>query len=249
MGGGFLGDRRQPRLRVTLSWFYSPAHWLIFSGGRFCGKLRLPLPRSALEGLKQAARAGYWSARLGGMGKGVIIEPSVLIRHHPERVFLGDYSYLDSYVELWVDQPIKIGRYVHMAQYSYIQSGAEVTIGDYAGIAAGVLIYGASNTYRTPEGKEKTILLSMSGSAPPDLQYVYKAPVFIDEYAFIGTNSVVLPGVRIGRGAVIGASSVVTEDIPPYTIAVGIPARPIKKREIPPSELGRLQSSEEASQQ
>ena len=46
----------------------------------------------------------------------------------------------------------------------------------------------------------------------------------------------VLPGVRIGKGAIIGAGSVVTGDIPPYTIAVGIPARVVKKRVIPGSE-------------
>ena len=48
---------------------------------------------------------------------------------------------------------------------------------------------------------------------------------------WIGTNSVVLPGVTIGKGAVIGAGTVVTKDIPEYAIAVGNPARVIKYRE------------------
>jgi virginiamycin A acetyltransferase len=57
-----------------------------------------------------------------------------------------------------------------------------------------------------------------------------KGPVIIEEDVFIGSNSVVLPGVRIGRGSVIGAGSVVTKDIPKYSIAVGNPAMVISKR-------------------
>jgi acetyltransferase-like isoleucine patch superfamily enzyme len=51
--------------------------------------------------------------------------------------------------------------------------------------------------------------------------------VFIGAYTFIGTSSVILPGVRIGKGCIIGAGSVVTHDIPDYAIAVGNPARVI----------------------
>lgn len=50
------------------------------------------------------------------------------------------------------------------------------------------------------------------------------------QHAWIGGNVVVLPGVTIGEGAVIGAGSLVSKDIPPYTVAVGVPARVIKKR-------------------
>jgi len=56
-------------------------------------------------------------------------------------------------------------------------------------------------------------------------------PVSIGDGSWLGINVSVLPNVRIGKGCVIGAHSVVTENIPDYHIAVGIPARVIKARD------------------
>lgn len=53
--------------------------------------------------------------------------------------------------------------------------------------------------------------------------------VIVEDNVWIGDNVVIIPNVKIGYGAIIGANSVVTKDVPPYTICVGIPARPIKK--------------------
>lgn len=55
-------------------------------------------------------------------------------------------------------------------------------------------------------------------------------PVFVGEAAWIGAHVVVLPGVRIGRGAVIGANSIVNRDIPDNAVAVGAPARVVRMR-------------------
>ena len=57
-----------------------------------------------------------------------------------------------------------------------------------------------------------------------------KGPVTIEEDVWIGSNTVILPGLKIGRGSVIGAGSIVTADIPRYSIAAGNPARVIAKR-------------------
>ncbi|MDR0436598.1 MAG: sugar O-acetyltransferase [Propionibacteriaceae bacterium] len=65
----------------------------------------------------------------------------------------------------------------------------------------------------------------------PDLRVDYNRfslPVVIEDKVWIGANTVVLPGVRIGYGSVIGAGSVVTHDIPPLVVAVGAPCRVLR---------------------
>ncbi|MBL0886427.1 sugar O-acetyltransferase [Myceligenerans indicum] len=57
----------------------------------------------------------------------------------------------------------------------------------------------------------------------------YSEPVVVEDKVWIGSNAVVLPGVRVGHGSVIGAGSVVTRDIPPMTVAVGVPCRPVRE--------------------
>ena len=63
----------------------------------------------------------------------------------------------------------------------------------------------------------------------------FSEPIVIEDKVWIGSNTVVLPGVKIGFGAVIGAGSVVTHDIPPMTVAVGVPChilRPITDEDL-----------------
>jgi acetyltransferase-like isoleucine patch superfamily enzyme len=61
----------------------------------------------------------------------------------------------------------------------------------------------------------------------------HKGSVTIQADAWIGTGAVILPGVTIGEGAVVGANSVVTKSVPPYTVVGGIPARRIKEVSVP----------------
>lgn len=55
-------------------------------------------------------------------------------------------------------------------------------------------------------------------------------PVQIGDYAWVGTRSMILPGVTIGKGAVVAAGAVVTKSVPEYTIVAGVPAKPVRKR-------------------
>ena len=212
--------------------FYS----IIFNLARPFGYLRLPTYSSTFRYALSTARAGYWQAKVGKIGKGVRIDSGVIIRGQAKNVEIGDYSYIDTNVHLEVHEPIRIGKYVHIAHDVMIQSAAEVRLGDFTAVASGSRIYAGSNKYKTQDGREKNILISMSACAPPDLQYSESSPVIIEDYAFVGLECVILPGVRIGKGAVIGAGSVVIKDIPPYTIAVGIPAKPVGQRPIPETE-------------
>ncbi|HPU00025.1 MAG TPA: DapH/DapD/GlmU-related protein, partial [Armatimonadota bacterium] len=63
----------------------------------------------------------------------------------------------------------------------------------------------------------------------PDFANVL-APIVIEDYVWIGSRATVLPGVRIGRGAVVAAGAVVTRDVAPLTVVGGVPARPIGER-------------------
>lgn len=65
----------------------------------------------------------------------------------------------------------------------------------------------------------------------PDLRYDFNrfsAPIVVEDKVWIGSNAVVLPGVTIGYGSVIGAGSVVSRDVPPMVVAVGVPCRPLR---------------------
>jgi len=61
-------------------------------------------------------------------------------------------------------------------------------------------------------------------------QGIISKGIKIEDDVWIGSNSTVLDGVTIGRGSVIGAGSVVTQDIPPFSVALGVPAKLIKER-------------------
>ncbi|MEI7982671.1 MAG: acyltransferase [Bacteroidota bacterium] len=64
---------------------------------------------------------------------------------------------------------------------------------------------------------------------PISMQGVTTAPIVIEDESWIGSNSVVLPGVTIGKHCVVAAGSIVTKDVPPYSIAAGNPARIMKQ--------------------
>jgi acetyltransferase-like isoleucine patch superfamily enzyme len=94
---------------------------------------------------------------------------------------------------------------VYMAGHAAISVGKRVCIND------GVTILTASHDVLDPEWKHT------------------KAAVIIEDYVWIGTNAMILPGVQIGRGAVVGAAAVVTKSVAAGTIVAGNPARPISK--------------------
>ena len=106
-----------------------------------------------------------------------------------------------------------IGDFSHISAISCIEIGNNVRMGKHILITDNA--HGASN-------------FSMLDTAPNYRPLVSKGPVVIDDNVWIGANSCILPGVHIGRSAIIGAGSVVTKDIPPYAIAGGNPAKVIR---------------------
>ena len=108
-------------------------------------------------------------------------------------------------------------------EYSFINIGCvldvHVELGRYAMLAPQVAIIGGDHLYNKPG---VPIIFTGRPEPPP--------VTMIGDDAWIGYGAIILAGVKIGRGSIVGAGSVVTKDIPPYEIHAGIPARKIGER-------------------
>lgn len=112
---------------------------------------------------------------------------------------------------------IIIGDRLHMAQRSSIVSAFSITIGNEVTLGPGAIIIDNNHGIRyLDSGVMKQPLTG--------------APIIIGDFVWLGANVCVLPGVTIGRGAVVGAGSVVTHDVDEFSIVAGVPARVIGNR-------------------
>lgn len=149
-----------------------------------------------------------------------IYEPVIILK--PDMVKIADTARIDSFVKIEGGQGVNIGEYVHICSFAHINIGSgNVILENYSGVSSGAKILGGSNKF---DGK------SMSAAAPPHMQVVERKTTVLGKYAFLGVNSVVLPGVKIGNGAVIGAGAIVTKNVPDYEIWAGTPAKKIGER-------------------
>jgi acetyltransferase-like isoleucine patch superfamily enzyme len=117
---------------------------------------------------------------------------------------------------------IQIGADVEMNDYVHIGAIESVTIGNRVLIASKVFITDHDHGSYGKDGVQTDPRIS------PSKRPLTALPVVIEDDVWLGEFVSVLAGVRIGRGSVIGTMSTVTRDIPPYSIAVGSPARIIK---------------------
>lgn len=110
---------------------------------------------------------------------------------------------------------IVIGDHCQVNEDVYIQSAM---IGNYVMIAQHVAILAVTHNF---EAIDVPIILQGSTGVKP---------VIINDDVWIGRNVVVMPGITIGKGAIVGAGAVVTKDVPPYAIVGGVPAKVIRYR-------------------
>jgi acetyltransferase-like isoleucine patch superfamily enzyme len=125
------------------------------------------------------------------------------------------------------------GGRVTIGAKTWINSGAvlgcavKISIGDGVMVAHGVTIYDNNNH---PTELEKRIEIA-NQEYPPNLiswKNSIKQEVLIGDYAWIGMHSIILKGVRVGRGAIVAAGSVVVKDVPEMCVVAGNPAKPVK---------------------
>lgn len=144
---------------------------------------------------------------------------SNLIRYGILRLFSRNIrsKYVADGVTIWFPWNVKIGKNSSLNQGVLIDGYGGVNIGQGVRIAAYVCINTADHEYADPD-----IFIKDQG-------YVV-AEINIEDDVWIGAGTKINKGVRIGKGCVIGSGSVVTHDIPPFSIAVGVPCHVIRSR-------------------
>lgn len=120
---------------------------------------------------------------------------------------------------------INIGKFV-VLQCTRIISNLSVTIKDHCMCSWGSVITDSWLSPATyPKYLRRSMLERIAKSANRHLEFVHPSRVIIEENVWIGFEAVILPGVKIGRGAVIGCKTVISEDVPEYAVVVGNPSR------------------------
>lgn len=141
------------------------------------------------------------------------------------KISIGDNSRIDDFCVLSASHSeIIIGQYVHIAVFCCLTGRALIRLDDFSGLSSRVSIYSTNDDY---SGAVLT-----NPCIPSQFGGVSSKPVILEKHVVVGTNTTILPGVTIGQGAAIGAYSLITRNIDENTIAVGVPAKPIKKRKL-----------------
>jgi acetyltransferase-like isoleucine patch superfamily enzyme len=134
---------------------------------------------------------------------------------------IGDESKIGTFVE--IQKGAHVGKNVKISSHSFICEG--VTIEDEVFIGHGVMFINDKYPRSTTE----------SGSLQTEADWVC-VPTLIKRGASIGSNATILCGVTVGEGAIVGAGSVVTKDVPPWTVVAGNPAQNLRVLERPQQE-------------
>ena len=147
-------------------------------------------------------------------GSGVKIGAGVGFKH-PETFEIGDEVFIgdQAYIQGRFDGRCVIGRKVWIGPHSYFDA-RDLVLEEYVGWGPGAKVLGSQHT-----------------GVPPDVPIIQTdleiKPVRVGAWADIGTNAVLLPGVTIGKGAMVGAGAVVIQDVPAFAKVAGVPAKVI----------------------
>lgn len=177
-------------------------------------------------GPRSSAAARYVAARLINYTTNHVISqiPSYAVRHLWYRRVVGismgagSSVQMDCHVSFYGPGQVRrtgvrLGRRVHINRGCELGAQGALTIGDDASISSEVVLLTGGRHYDAP---------GFHG---------YALPIVIGEKAYIGMRAIVMPGVTVGRGAVVAAGSVVTRDVPPMAIVAGWPARVVGERQ------------------
>jgi acetyltransferase-like isoleucine patch superfamily enzyme len=162
---------------------------------------------------------------LGSIGDGSVVYPP-FHSNNPQHIHIGKNTcvfwdgWLDTFPEyrsVKFDSRLDIGDNTYIGLRSHINAIGHMKIGSNVVIADGVYI---SDNLHGYEDVNTPVM---------EQPLVSAGPVVIEDDVWLGERVCVLPNVTIGRHSVIGSNSVVTKDVPPYCVAVGSPAKVIKR--------------------
>jgi len=179
--------------------------------------LRLFLERQARRRLRSYVSLGRGSR---ATHKKIVVQEGCSIA-------IGDDSLIDAGISF--DKPdarVTIGNRTFIGASSLV-CAQSIVIGDDVMIAWGsTLVDHNSHALSWSERRDDVVNW---GRGVKDWSFVKTAPVVVRDKAWIGFNCIILKGVTIGEGAIVGAGSVVTKDVPPYTVVAGNPARTVRE--------------------
>lgn len=148
------------------------------------------------------------------------------------RIVAGEH--LDAAADVYFD----VGVYLHCGRVAWCPGQGKIAIGSGTYVGPYSVLFGMGEIMigRDVMISPHVTITSVEHpiddvSRPMYAQPRIYRPVRIDDDVYIGSGAVVTPGVTIGRGAVIGAGAVVTRDVPPYGVALGVPARVVRSRD------------------
>ena len=138
-------------------------------------------------------------------------------------VKIGKHSFIHMSVRFYFPLRVKIGQGTVIGDHCFLDGRAPLKIGNHVDIASQVLIYNSEHDINSE-----------------DFDPIY-GEVEIEDYVFIGPRAIILPGVKIAKGAVIAAGAEVTKEVPEFAIVGGVPAQIIGERQNkdPHYKLGR----------
>lgn len=156
------------------------------------------------------------------LGDGVILSQGARIRslNNHSNVVIAAAVNIDVGVDIKASyEDVNIGKHTYIGPYTCL-SGGSIKIGENCLIASHTSIYANNHTFTNPAVNIREQESSFKG-------------IVIEADCWLGSGVRVVDGVTIGKGSVIGAGAVVTKNIPPYSVAVGVPAKVISQRNLP----------------
>ena len=143
------------------------------------------------------------------IGSYSLVAGQLLVFPHAGSIRIGDYCYVGECVRIWSASSINIGNRVFLSH--------------------GVNVHDNDSHSRSAAERARHFRELVTTGQPTFYEEIERAPVVIEDDAWLGFNAIVLKGVTIGKGAVVGAGSVVTRDVPSFAIVAGNPALEIGK--------------------